>query len=82
MTPQRLVLTFKPDSLEVRALYHTKAVSNPGTNARRREVTQLVSSGLREALEAFEGGAGRVDVIGTPGFETREDTSSLDGRAA
>jgi len=37
---------------------------------------------LREALEGFEGAVGRVDVIGTSGFETKEDTLSADGRAA
>ena len=39
-------------------------------NARRREVTQLTRKGLGAALEALEG---RVDVVGTSGFTTRED---------
>ena len=78
MSLQRLVLTFKPDGLEVRTLYQTEHGPNPGTKTRRREVTQLVSSGLREASEGLEG---HVDLVGTLGFETREDTLSLDGRA-
>ncbi len=78
---QRLVLTFKPEGLEVRALYRTKAGPNPGTAARRREVTELTRTGLERALEALDGSA-RVDVIGTSGFETREDTLSVEGKAA
>ncbi len=78
---QRLVLTFKPEGLEIRALYRTKAGPGPGTKARRREVTELTRTGLERALEALEG---RVDVIGISGFETREDTISAGeaGRAA
>lgn len=79
MSLQPPVLTFKPDGLEVRTLYQTEHGPNPGTKTRRRgEVTQLVSSGLREASEGLER---RVDLVGTLGFETREDTLSLDGRA-
>ncbi len=70
MALQRLVLTFERDAVTVRALYRTKDGSNPGTKARAREVTDLTRSGLREALAALEG---RVDVVGTSGFETRED---------
>ncbi len=76
---QRVVLTFKPDGLEIRALYHTKTGPNPDTAARRRVVVELARAGLHEALQALED---RVDVIGTSGFETREDTISVDGRAA
>ena len=61
MTLQRLVLTFKPDGVEVRTLYHRKDGPNPGTKARTREVAELAKEGLREALEALEG---RVDVVG------------------
>ncbi|MDP9410792.1 MAG: hypothetical protein M3R38_10895 [Actinomycetota bacterium] len=77
MSLQRLVLTFKPDGLEARVLYRSeaKAGPGPGTKARRREVTELVRTGLAGALEALEG---RVDVVGTSGFETREDTLSVE----
>ncbi len=70
MTLQRLVLTFKPEGVEIRALYRTKTGPNPGTKARAREATELTKAGLREALAALEG---RVEVAGTSGFETRED---------
>ncbi len=78
---QRLVIGFGDDGIQVRTLYRSKAGPNPGTAARRREVTELTRTGLERALEALEG---RVDVIGTSGFETREDTISAGeaGRAA
>ncbi len=74
MTLQRLVLTFKPDGLEVRTLYRSKSGPNPGTKARRREVAQLARTGLREALEALEGD---VEDLGTGGYEVREDILGL-----
>jgi len=77
---QRLVLTFTPDGLEARALYRSKAGPGPGTKARRLEVTELARAGLGEALEALD--AGGVILVGTSGFETREDTLNVDGRAA
>jgi hypothetical protein len=76
MTLQRLVLTFKPDGLEVRTLYRSKGGPNPGTKARRREVAQLVRTGLREALEALGDGE-TVEDLGTSGYEVREDVLSL-----
>jgi hypothetical protein len=79
---QRLVLTFKPEGVEARALYKTQGGPGPSTKARRREVVELATAGLREALAALEGGAERVDVIGTSGFDTREDTIATGGRAA
>jgi len=81
VTLQRLVLTFKSDGLEARALYRSEATSGsgPSTKARRLEVTELVRTGLGQALETLDG---RVDVIGTSGFETREDTIIMDGRVA
>ncbi len=81
MTLERLVLTFTADGIQVRTLYRTKAGPGPGTQARAREVRELTRAGLTAALEALEG---RVDVIGTSGFETREDTISAGeaGRAA
>ncbi len=74
MTLQRLVLTFKPDGLEVRTLYRSKSGPNPGTKARRREVAELARTGLLEALEALEGD---VEDLGTSGYEVREDILGL-----
>ena len=73
MSLQRLVLTCKPDGLEIRTLYRSEATSGagPSTKARRREVTTLVRTGLQSALAALEE---RVDVVGTSGYEVREDT--------
>jgi hypothetical protein len=67
---QRLVLDFRNSELVVRALYRTKAVPNPGTVARRREVADLTREGLRSVLEALEGDA---ELVGTSGFTQRED---------
>ena len=78
MSLQRLVLTFKPEGIEIRTLYRTKAGPNPGTKGRAREVVAFAQAGLQEALEALEG---RVDVVGESGYETREDTLSA-GRTA
>ncbi len=78
MTLQRLILTFKPDGLEVRTLYRSKGGPNPGTKARRREVAQLARTGLLEALEAFDFGDGEtVEDLGTSGYEVREDVLHL-----
>ena len=70
MTLQRLVLDFRTDELVVKALYRTEGESGRNTKARRREVQPLTREGLGAALEALEG---RVDVVGTSGFTTRED---------
>jgi hypothetical protein len=67
---QRLVLDFRTGELVVRCLYRTQDGPNSGTKARRREVAELAREGLTAALDALEG---RVDVVGTSGFETRED---------
>jgi hypothetical protein len=67
---QRLILTFKLEGIEIRALYRTKNRPNPGTKARTREVAELAREGLTEALGALEG---RVDVVGESGYEVRED---------
>ncbi len=73
---KRLVLTFAGEGVEIRALYRRRNQDGPGPNtkARRREVEELVREGLRQALVSLEG---RVDVIGTSGYEVREDTLSL-----
>ncbi len=76
MSLRRLILTFKPDGLEVRTLYRSKSGPNPGTKARRREVSELVRTGLREALEALEDGE-TVEDLGTSGYEVREDVLHL-----
>jgi hypothetical protein len=67
---KRLVLDYRTGELVVRCLYRSRGDSNPGTRARRREVLDLTRGGLSAALEALEG---RVDVVGTSGFTTRED---------
>jgi hypothetical protein len=72
---QRLILSFKPEGVEIRTLYRKKNGPNPGTKARTRDVTDLAGTGLKEALGAL---AGRVEVIGTSGYEVREDTISAD----
>ncbi len=79
---ERLVLTFKPEGIEARALYRreAKAGPGPGTKARRREVTELTRAGLTAALTALD--AGDVQDLGTSGYEVREDVIGLDGRAA
>lgn len=73
MSLLRLVLTFKAEGVEVRALYRKKNGPNPGTKA--REVVDLTRSGLQNALRTLEG---RVEVIGTSGYEIREETISVD----
>jgi hypothetical protein len=70
MTLQRLVLDFRSEELVVRCLYRTEGEAGPNTKVRRREVTELTLQGLSAGLEALKG---RVDVVGTSGFMTRED---------
>ncbi len=81
MTLQRLVITFTTEGVEVRALYRTKNGPSPGTKARAREVRELARTGLQQALKALDGSA-RVDVVGTSGFTTREDTFFMYQREA
>jgi hypothetical protein len=78
MSLQRLVLTSGPEGIEARALYRTQAGPGPNTKARRREVTQLVRTGLEQALAALEDGM--VEAVGTSGFTTREDTFLCTGK--
>jgi hypothetical protein len=75
MTLERLILTFKPEGVEVRALYRKKNGPNPGTKARSREVQELTRTGLQDALEALKGG---TECVGTSGYEIREDTISVE----
>ena len=74
MSLQRLAFTFKPEGVEIRTLYRTKSGPSPGTKVRTREVAELTRTRLQEALTALEG---CVDVVGTSGFETREDIRNL-----
>ena len=75
MSLQRLVLDYRGDDVVVRCLYRSSLDGpNPGTKARAREVTDLARSGLRDALEALEGGA---ECVGTSGFTQREDLLSV-----
>jgi hypothetical protein len=70
VTLQRLVVDFRTGELVVRCLYRSKDGPNPGTKARARVVADLAKSGLRDALEALEGGA---ECVGTSGFTQRQD---------
>jgi hypothetical protein len=70
MSLQRLVLTFKPEGVEIRTLYRSKDGHGPNTKARRRQVQDLTLEGLRRALASLEG---RVDMTATSGFSQRED---------
>ncbi len=69
---QRLVLEFKSEELVVRALYRRSLEDGPGPNtkARGKEVSDLVRTGLQDALRALEGD---VTMAGTSGFSVRED---------
>ncbi len=78
---QRLVLTFKPEGVEVRTLYRSKGASGPGTKARRREVTELTRTGLQHALEALYV-AGDVEDLGASGYSVHEDVMGLAKRGA
>ena len=67
---QRLIITFKPEETVMHALYRTEDGLGPNTKGRQREVTDLTREDLRQALASLEG---RVDVVGTSGFTTREE---------
>jgi hypothetical protein len=66
---QRLILTFKNDETIMHVLYRTQDGPNPGTKARRRDVTGLVRTGLERALEGLQG----AQIVGTSGYQVRED---------
>jgi hypothetical protein len=51
MTLQRLIITFKPEGVEIRTLYRSRNGPNPGRKSRAREVRELARTGLREAME-------------------------------
>jgi len=67
---QRLVIDLRSEEIVLRVLYKSQGGPNPGTKARTRVVAELARSGLEQALEALEAGAG---CVGTSGFTTRED---------
>jgi hypothetical protein len=71
MALQRIVVDLRSGETVLRVLYRSKGETNPGTKARTREVTGLARAGLRDALEALEGGD--VTMCGTSGYSTRED---------
>ena len=71
---KRLVVDHRDSELVIRCLYRTKESAGPNTKARRREVEQLVREGLRQALASLEG---RMDVVGTSGYQLREDVLSV-----
>jgi hypothetical protein len=74
MTLRRIILTFKPDGIQVRTLYLTQGGLGPSTKTRRREVAELARTGLERALSAL---SGPVEDLGTSGFEIREDVIGL-----
>jgi hypothetical protein len=78
---KHLVLEFGRDEIQLRALYHSEAKDSLGlwTKARKREVKKLSVEGPTATPQAFDGSA-RVDVIGTSGYDVREDTISAEGR--
>jgi hypothetical protein len=51
MTLPRLMLTFNREGVEIRALYRTKQGPNPGTKARRREITEIADAWSRKLSE-------------------------------
>ncbi len=70
---QRLVLDYRTGEMIIRCLYRSEASPTPGTVRRRREVTDLVRTGLEQALVALEGDAAVAKLVGTSGSTTRED---------
>ncbi|HET7270269.1 MAG TPA: hypothetical protein VFI90_04205 [Rubrobacter sp.] len=68
---KRIVSDLRSGELVLRVLYSTQDGPGPATKARRREVSNLVRTGLQDALEVLEGG--RVDMVGTSGYTARED---------
>ncbi len=69
------MVSFDRDTLTARVLYRRKGGPDSGTNARGREVTEITRTGLQRVLAAVEG---CVDVVGTTGYEVREDTICAD----
>jgi hypothetical protein len=68
---KRLVLDYRSGELVARVLDRSSLdAPNPGTVRRRRQVEDLTREGLRQALASLEG---RVDLVGTSGYQVRED---------
>jgi hypothetical protein len=59
-------LDYRSGELVVHCLYRTHDGPGPNTEARAREVSHLIRTGLEQALDALEGG--RVDVVDTSGY--------------
>ena len=74
---KRIVLDLRSDELVLRCLYSTQDGPGPNTKARRRQVEDLVRTGLQDALEVLDGD---VKVVGTSGFTTREDVLCIAAR--
>jgi hypothetical protein len=68
---KRLVLDYRTGELVVRCLYRCDGGSNSGGGRCRREVEDLVRTGLQDALRSLQ--EGDVEMVGTSGFTTRED---------
>ncbi len=66
---QRLVIDYRGEELVIRALYRSHDGAGPSTKGRRREVEELVRTGLEQALEGLRA----AECVGTSGFTTRED---------
>jgi hypothetical protein len=66
---RRLVLTFSPDGIQLRALYKHADGPGPSTKARRREVERLARTGLERVLKPDGGASTRrvmeLKLIGT-----------------
>jgi hypothetical protein len=75
MTLQRIVIDLRQKEMVLRVLYRSEDGPGPNTKARAREVSNLVRTGLQDALRALDDGT--VDCVGTSGFTTREDLLSV-----
>jgi hypothetical protein len=75
MTLQRIVIDLRQKEMVLRVLYRSEDDPGPNTKARAREVSNLVRTGLQDALTALQDG--RVDVVGVSGYQVREDILSI-----
>ena len=69
------IVTFKPDRLEMRVLSDRRYGPNRETVSCQREVQTLAGRGLQRTLEVVADGD--VEMIGSSGFTTREDSPFL-----
>jgi len=77
----RLVVDYRTGEINLRVLYRSNGESNHGTKKRAREIQELATAGLQDALRALESEAG-VSVTGSSGFTTREDVLSIEAKRA